>query len=206
MTQPKHRTEGSEAPFSATFTVTAETQSELAHLLRGIAALLEESPTGRGKASGPLGRWRLPEEWEAASSPPLRTVTRPASAEALGWYGNRGLDFLDHLTRESRQAVLYVARHAPRVTVDDLAEEIGKEPGSQLAGALSSIGYAWKRLGAPEPPFERVRSMYEMDPRLASHLLRLVGEGGAARETSSTAEPEGDRGPATGPSRPASRR
>lgn len=55
--------------------------------------------------------------------------------------------------------------------MEDVAHELGKKPGPQLARMLASIGYAWKALGAPQPPFKRVRSRYEMDPALAAVLV-----------------------------------
>jgi hypothetical protein len=155
-------------PQSATFTISAETPHELARLLRRIADALDEGGADT-LAEVSTSRWDpgAPLLW-SESEP--RHETRLLSPSTLSWYRHRGLDLLDRLTPEAAQAVSYIARHAPRVSVVDLARELDKTPGPQLAGALSSIGYAWKALGAPEPPFRRVRSNYEMDPLLAEEI------------------------------------
>jgi hypothetical protein len=152
---------------SATFTISAETPHELARLLRRIADALNEGGSTAIPSETP------PFEGPGGSDPyvPLQRYSSVfMSPSTLSWYRHRGPDLLERLTPEAAQAVSYIARHAPRVPVADLARELDKTPGPQLAGALSSIGYAWKALGAPEPPFRRVRSNYEMDPRLAEEI------------------------------------
>jgi hypothetical protein len=173
-------------PQSATFTVSAETPHELARLLRRIADALDEG--GSYAVPSETSTWS-PGDPDALEPGPW-TEHWLLAPSTLSWYRHRGLDLLDRLTPEAAQAVSYIARHAPRVPVADLGRELDKTPGPQLAGALSSIGYAWKALGAPEAPFRRVRSNYEMDPRLAEEIRRHLAA--SASDRGGAAESEGE--------------
>ena len=158
---------------SATFTITADTPQELAALLRRIADALDAGGTGLAESRGDLesSGAHLP-AWSAAGSWP--SATRSSTPTVLEWWRRRASEFLAGLTPEARSAVFFVARHAPRVPVAELARELEVTPGPQLAGTLASIGYANRRLEAPEPPFRRVRTNYEMDPELAEVFMQLV--------------------------------
>ncbi len=165
---------------SATFTISADTPGELATLLRRIADALD--------ADGPVSPQPRRTLEELRSS---LTVGPPdaraefshgwATPATYGWWLQRGPEFLDGLTPKAQRAVLFVARHAPRVPVADLARELDVTPGPELAGTLASIGYAKRRMEAPEAPFRRVRGNYEMDPKLGE-LFREF----AAHEQAST--------------------
>jgi hypothetical protein len=155
---------------SATFTISADTPEELARLLRRIADALDEAGAGVADPAEPFESWvsrSRPQPGWHWSSPLVSPV-------GLDWYRHRASDFIDRLTPDAAHAVSFIARHAPRVPVDRLGRELDKTPGPQLAGTLASIGYAWKALGAPEPPFRRVRANYEMDPDLAEVFQALL--------------------------------
>lgn len=151
---------------SATFTVSADTPEELARMLRRIADALDGRTSG--EVVTPEDTW--PVDTGGATS---RTPERPFTSEALHWYQQKGHAFLTRLTEDALEATVFVARHAPRVPVSALAAEMGRSPGPSLAGSLSSIGHVARWLSAPDLPFRRVRSNYEMDPRMATLILSL---------------------------------
>jgi hypothetical protein len=149
-----------EKPQSATFTVTADTPLELARLLRRIADALDG-----GETEGP-STWA-----RAADLRPFALSDSPSpSWSAYHWDESRARELWYRLeTPGARRALLYLVDQTERTPVDELATELGKEPGPALAGTLSPIGRAVSAMDAP-PPFRRVRSHYEMDPEFARSL------------------------------------
>lgn len=161
---------------SATFTVSADTPEELARMLRRIADALDDKASGA--TTGPVSGWVLGPDGEMS-----RTPEQYSPSEILDWYRLKGSTFLSRLTKDALDATVFVARHAPRVPVSALAGEVDRTPGPSLAGSLSSIGHVVRWMHAPGSPFRRVRSNYEMDPRMAKLILSLYEESLRERES-----------------------
>ena len=179
---------------SATFTIGADTPQELAHLLRRIADALDggEGDGGTSRDLAPQGQTL--DDPGGSSEGNWISPSLKVDRSVISWYRHGAPSFLERLTPEAFRAVSFVAAHAPRVPVADLAREIEKKPGPQLAGTLASIGYSWKALGAPQAPFRRVRTHYEMDPDLAAVLRGALSEASASSEVD-TKRPEPGREP-----------
>ncbi len=161
---------------SATFTIGADTPQELARLLRRIADALDGGEADGGASRDPVSPGRNQDDPGGSSERDWTSPSWKVDRSVISWYRHGAPSFLARLTPEAFRAVSFVAAHAPRVPVADLAREIEKKPGPQLAGTLASIGYAWKALGAPQAPFRRVRTHYEMDPDLAAVLRGSLTE------------------------------
>jgi len=112
---------------------------------------------------------------------------------ATAWYAEHAGAFLDELTPDAARAVLFVAGHAPTVSIETLSRELKMGTGPALAGKLASIGWAVRRLSAP-PPFRRVRERYEIEPEVAAALLAARPE--AVRPTVLRSKVVGRKAPA----------
>ena len=168
---------------SATFTIGADTPYELARLLWRIADALDEGGSERGGPVDLLPQRANPGATTGAAEKDWPPPSWKVDPSVISWYRHRAPSFLERLTPEAFRAVSFVAAHAPRVPVADLARELQKKPGPQLAGTLASIGYSWKALGAPQAPFRRVRTQYEMDPDLAGVLRDALPGAGRSADT-----------------------
>jgi hypothetical protein len=153
------------ASYTLTLSITSDSSAEMATT---VAAL--------GKSLSTLNQ----EQARSVISFPRERLT--AEAGPVAWYTNHAAVFLDELTPDATRAVLFVARHAPTVTIETLSSELKLGKGPALAGKLASIGWAVRRLSAP-PPFRRVRERYEIEPEVAAALL--AARQGTARKPAS---------------------
>ena len=164
----------------ATYTLTLSISSDSSSEIAGTVAALEKSLSSLNGES-PSTLISFPKERFANDADPV------------AWYAEHAATFLDELTPDATRAVLFVAKHAPTVSIATLSSELKLGKGPALAGKLASIGWAVRRLSAP-PPFRRVRERYEIEPEVAEALLaarpattrRAPASRGAARTNGRT--------------------
>lgn len=109
------------------------------------------------------------------------------AANSSWWTPERALAFVRGLTDPALQALGIVADNAPRVSFRDLQRQMGMT-GVQLAGRLSSIGFAVARQGSP---FPFVRDYYQRAYYMDEDVARLMQDAIKAE-----AERRRDRDPA----------
>lgn len=136
-------------PQTVTITISAETSSDLADVLQRLASALQTVQTQDEDAR---------EAIETATSP-------------VAWYRANASRFLAAVKPDARKAVLFIARHAPEVSISEVARELGKEQGPELAGTLGSVGWAVRTLGGPDKPYRRMRDAYVIEPSIAAALI-----------------------------------
>jgi hypothetical protein len=141
------------ATYTLTLSISSDSSSEIAST---VAALEKSLSSLNGESPSTL-----------ISFPKERFTP---DADPVAWYAEHAAAFLDELTPDATRAVLFVAKHAPTVTIATLSSELKLGKGPALAGKLASIGWAVRRLSAP-PPFRRVRERYEIEPEVAEALL-----------------------------------
>ncbi len=98
------------------------------------------------------------------------------------WTAERAAAFVEELTDTALQALAIIAEQAPKVSFRDVQQGIGMT-GVELAGRLSSIGFALKRHGAPFP-FVRdyYQRVYLMDEKLAALFRSTIATEFSRRE------------------------
>jgi hypothetical protein len=101
--------------------------------------------------------------------------------DASWWTPEKAAAFVTDLTDPALQALALIADNAPNVSFRDVQREMGMT-GLQLAGRLSSIGFAVARQGGPVP-FVRdyYRRSYSMDPEVAEVLTEAIAKETARR-------------------------
>jgi hypothetical protein len=99
-------------------------------------------------------------------------------ADVTWWTPERAAAFVSGLTTPALTALRIITEGAPRIPFAELQRRMGMS-GLELAGRLSSIGFAVARMGGPVP-FVRdyYQRVYHIDPRVA----KTLGEAIAAEE------------------------
>lgn len=96
------------------------------------------------------------------------------ATDATWWTPERAAAFVSGLTAPALTALRIIAEGAPRVPFAEVQRRMGM-PGPELAGRLSSIGFAVARMGGPVP-FVRdyYQRLYHIDPRVAKTLRDAI--------------------------------
>ena len=86
------------------------------------------------------------------------------------WNPERAAAFVRELTPPALRALRIIAEGAPTVSFRHVQQQMGMK-GLQLAGRLSSIGFAVARLGGPVPfARDHYQRVYYMDPAVGKIL------------------------------------
>jgi len=112
----------------------------------------------------------------------LAEIISGAQSEGAGepdsdwWTLERAAAFVSGLTAPALAALRIIAEGAPRVSFAEVQRRMGM-PGPELAGRLSSIGFAVARMGGPVP-FVRdyYQRVYHIDSRVAKTLSEAIAE------------------------------
>ena len=116
---------------------------------------------------------------------------RRPGANAAWWTPERAAAFARRLKPPALHALHVVAERAPVVRVSVLQREMQRSGRSLTPGALSSIGFAVRALGAPQPFVrDNYQRVYRMDPTVAAALLPAVEAEQARRRPVSSATEE----------------
>lgn len=100
------------------------------------------------------------------------------------WWSVHADDFVRQIQPNARRALGIVAKHAPEVPFDTVQQEMGAElglgkplGGIPLSGMLASVGFAKRRMKAPDP-FTRDygKRVYLMDPAVATLLTSSLAK------------------------------
>ena len=142
-----------------TIEVTGDSQ-EAIRILHAVGAALAEEPAAAGR----------------------RAVR---GNEAAWWTPDRAATLVRRLKAPALLALGTIAESAPTVRVSAVQREMQRAGLSMTPGALSSIGFAVRALGAPVPFVrDNYARAYRMDPAVASALLPAVRSEQARRQQS----------------------
>ncbi len=164
MTEETER-QPSTAQVKVTIEVTGDGE-EAARILNAVRAALteEQAPAGRRRARGTDASW-----WTSDRAAALVRRLKPPALHALGT----------------------IAESAPSVRVATVQREMQRAGLTMTPGALSSIGFAVRALGAPAPFVrDNYARAYRMDPAVATALLPAVRAEEARRHSMSRIKEE----------------
>lgn len=128
---------------------------------------LEGSPAELGRALRLMGDGLESEEPESEAPGPENG--------SAGWWTPRRADRLIHEIRDNaRVGLAAICEEAPEASFEAVQEQLGLD-GIGTGGAMASIGFAIKRMRAPEP-FVRdyYRRVYIIDRDVARVLLEAI--------------------------------
>lgn len=160
----------------------AHVQAELEIHHREGAALVSaaEQGTGPHSVSGHADphRGAAPTPTSAATEPPSLSAQRETrlttEPQDESWTAARLTDLITRVSPRAREALVFIAEHAPEVPFDEVLQHLGLD-GRGTAAVMKSVGTALKVMGAP-PVLDRdyQRRVYLIDPELARAVIRAA--------------------------------
>jgi len=94
---------------------------------------------------------------------------------SAGWWTPRRADrLIREITNNARLALAAICEEAPEVSFETVQERIGLD-GIKTGGTMASIGFAVRRMRAPEPLVRDYnRRVYIIEPNVARVLLEAI--------------------------------
>lgn len=98
-----------------------------------------------------------------------------AAADASWWTAERAAAFVRRLKPPALQALHAIAESAPTVRVSVVQRHLQRAGLALTPGALSSVGFAVRALGSPQPFVrDNYQRVYRMEPAVAAALLPAI--------------------------------
>ena len=130
---------------------------------------LDGSPAELGRALRLMGEGLESEDDEFEAPSP------DGENGSAGWWTPRRADrLLSQITDNARLALAAICEEAPEVPFETVQERIGLD-GIRTGGTMASIGFAVRRMSAPDPLVRDYnRRVYIIEPNVARVLLEAI--------------------------------